>query len=123
VQPKSTENILTMALHDAQELDDDLGGRADEHLALAATLGIDDVVEAVVLRKPSTPHQTHMLGLFHSQEQIRGPFLIFLSVDGARTENGGRKVSKDARAQNECRATESTSQTGLRRRAPVCVGG
>ena len=33
-----------MALHDAQELDDDLRRGADEHLALAATLGIDDVV-------------------------------------------------------------------------------
>lgn len=46
--------MLTVALHNAQELDNDLGGRADEHLALAATLGIDDVVEAVVLQKPST---------------------------------------------------------------------
>ena len=33
-----------MALHDAQELDDDLRRGADEHLALAATLGIDNVV-------------------------------------------------------------------------------
>ena len=35
---------LTMALHNAQELDDDLGRRADEHLALAAALGVDNVV-------------------------------------------------------------------------------
>ena len=33
-----------MALHDAEELDDDLGGRTDENLALATALGIDDVV-------------------------------------------------------------------------------
>ncbi|MCV2423820.1 hypothetical protein LNV47_24875 [Paucibacter sp. DJ4R-1] len=39
---------VAVALHDAQELDDDLGARADEHLALSATLGIDNIVEAVV---------------------------------------------------------------------------
>lgn len=55
-QPREMESLLTVTLHDAQELDDDLRGRADEHLALAATLGIDDVVEAVVLQKPSTLH-------------------------------------------------------------------
>ncbi len=33
-----------MALHDGQEFDDDLGGGADEDLALAAALGVDDVV-------------------------------------------------------------------------------
>ena len=42
-----------MALHDAQELDNDLRGRADEHLALAAALGVDDVVQAVILRHRS----------------------------------------------------------------------
>lgn len=36
--------MLTMALHDAQELHHNLGGRADEHLAFAATLRVDDVV-------------------------------------------------------------------------------
>lgn len=35
---------LTMALHHAEELDNDLRRRANEHLALAATLGIDNVV-------------------------------------------------------------------------------
>jgi len=45
--------MLTMTLHDAQKLDDDLGGRADEHLALATTFGIDDVVQAVILRRKS----------------------------------------------------------------------
>lgn len=44
-----------MALHDGKELDDDLGRRADEHLALAAALGIDNVVEGVVLPSPSAP--------------------------------------------------------------------
>lgn len=37
---------LTMALHDTQEFYDDLGRGPDEHLALAATLGIDNVVLA-----------------------------------------------------------------------------
>jgi hypothetical protein len=38
-----------MALHNGEELYHDLGGRADEHLALATALGIDDVVKAIVL--------------------------------------------------------------------------
>lgn len=37
-----------MLLHDAQELDDDLGARADEDLALAALLGVVDGVERIV---------------------------------------------------------------------------
>lgn len=41
---RQSERARTMALHNTQELDDDLRGRADEHLALAATLGVDDVV-------------------------------------------------------------------------------
>ena len=36
--------IRTVALHDGEELDDDLRGRADEDLALAAALGVDNVV-------------------------------------------------------------------------------
>jgi hypothetical protein len=35
-------------LHDSQELDDDLGGRADHDLALAGLLGVVDGIEAVV---------------------------------------------------------------------------
>lgn len=46
---ESTEWTRTVALHDAQELDDDFGRWADENLALAAAFGIDDVVETVVL--------------------------------------------------------------------------
>ena len=33
-----------MTLHDSKELDNDLRGRTDEDLTLAATLGVDDVV-------------------------------------------------------------------------------
>jgi len=35
-------------LHQGEELDNDLGGRTDQDLALAALLGVVDVVEAVV---------------------------------------------------------------------------
>ena len=38
------EEIRTVALHDGEELDDDLRGRTDEDLALAAALGVDNVV-------------------------------------------------------------------------------
>jgi hypothetical protein len=46
---KIVKERLTVSLHNAQELDHDLGGRADEDLALSPALGIDNVVEAVVL--------------------------------------------------------------------------
>jgi hypothetical protein len=39
---------VAVALHHAEELDNDLGGRADEDLTLATALGVDDVVKAVV---------------------------------------------------------------------------
>jgi hypothetical protein len=39
---------LTVTLHDGQELDNDLGGRADQDLALAGLLGVVDGIEAVV---------------------------------------------------------------------------
>jgi hypothetical protein len=37
-----------VALHDLQELDDDLGGRSDQDLTLAGLLGVVDVVEGIV---------------------------------------------------------------------------
>ena len=37
-----------MPLHDREELDNDLGGGADEDLALALLLSVDDALEAVV---------------------------------------------------------------------------
>ncbi len=38
----------TVLLHDSQELDDDLAGGTDEHLALSTTLSIADGIEGVV---------------------------------------------------------------------------
>lgn len=38
----------TVLLHDAEELDDDLGRRADEHLSLSGLLGVVDGVERIV---------------------------------------------------------------------------
>ena len=38
----------TVALHDLEELGDDLGGRADHDLALAGLLGVVDVLESIV---------------------------------------------------------------------------
>lgn len=40
---------LTVLLHNREELDDDLGRRADKHLALTLALGVDNVVKSVVL--------------------------------------------------------------------------
>ena len=36
--------MLTVTLHDGKELDNDLRGRTDENLALAAALSVDNVV-------------------------------------------------------------------------------
>lgn len=44
-----------MALHHAEELDDDLRGGSDEHLALASSLGIDNVV----LQRHELPDNAH----------------------------------------------------------------
>lgn len=38
----------TVALHDGQELDNDLGRRTDQDLALAGLLGVVDGIEAIV---------------------------------------------------------------------------
>ena len=38
----------TVLLHDAEELDNDLGGRPDQDLALASLLGIVDRIQAIV---------------------------------------------------------------------------
>jgi hypothetical protein len=45
---KEEKNKRTVLLHDSEELDDDLGGRADQDLALASLLGVVDGIEAVV---------------------------------------------------------------------------
>ena len=37
-----------MLLHDAEELDNDLGGRSDENLSLSRLLGVVDGVERIV---------------------------------------------------------------------------
>lgn len=49
-----------MLLHQGQELDNDLGGRTDQHLALTALLSIVDVVEAIV-QDGNTDHFVYML--------------------------------------------------------------
>lgn len=40
--------VHTVLLHNAQELDNDLGGRPDENLPLTSLLGIVDSIQAVV---------------------------------------------------------------------------
>ena len=40
----SGRKIRTVTLHDAKELDDDFRGRANQDLALATALGVDNVV-------------------------------------------------------------------------------
>lgn len=42
------QNSRTVLLHDSKELDDDLGGRTDENLALASLLGVVHGVKRIV---------------------------------------------------------------------------
>ena len=50
-----------MALHDREELDDDLGRRADEDLALAAALRVDNVV--LRIQVSFKLEETHMMNV------------------------------------------------------------
>lgn len=47
------KSVLTVLLHNGQNLDDDLGGRSDQDLSLSSSLGVDDVVQAVVKNRDS----------------------------------------------------------------------
>lgn len=44
---KEKEDQHTVTLHDGEELDDDLGGRADQDLALASFLGYEVLARAI----------------------------------------------------------------------------
>jgi hypothetical protein len=56
-------NRHTVLLHDSQELDDDLAGRADQDLALASLLGVVDGVERIV-EDGSLDHFDGVIGRF-----------------------------------------------------------
>ena len=56
-----------MTLHDLQELDDDLGARADQDLALAGLLGVVDGVERIV-EDGSLDHFDGVIGRFSVAE-------------------------------------------------------
>lgn len=58
---------VTVALHDLEELDDDLGGRSDHDLTLASLLGIVDGVESVV-ENGSADHFGGVLRRFSSRD-------------------------------------------------------
>ena len=67
-----------MALHDTKEFYNDFGWRSDEYLTLSTTFGIDNVVQAVVLRTKNERrvHLRMFRYLLGSQGQIREPFLF-----------------------------------------------
>jgi len=51
------EKKHTVALHNAQELDDDLGGRTDENLALASLLSVVDGVKRIYFEVSTMVHR------------------------------------------------------------------
>lgn len=56
-----------MALHDLEELDNDLGGRSDQDLTLAGLLGIVDAVKSVV----ENGSADHFGGLSRGDSQVK----------------------------------------------------
>jgi len=46
-----------VALHDAQEFNNHLGGRSDEDLAFSSAFSIDNVVQAVILQNGQSSKQ------------------------------------------------------------------
>lgn len=59
----------TVTLHDREELDDDLGARSDQDLALAGLLGVVDVVEGIV-EDGSADHLGGIVGWRFSDRRI-----------------------------------------------------
>lgn len=59
-----------MTLHDGQELDDDLGGRADHDLALAGLLGVVDGVERIV-EDGSLNHSDGLSKILNGEGRLR----------------------------------------------------
>lgn len=57
----------TVALHDLEELDNDLGRRSDQDLALASLLGVVDGVERIV-EDGSADHFGGVLRRFSSRD-------------------------------------------------------
>ena len=81
-----------MALHDAEEFDNDLGWRSDEHLTLSTTFGVDNVVQAVILHRnfyKKTPSIQKKRISIDLRGWIREPFwalfFIFLKKTTATT--------------------------------------
>jgi len=70
-----------MTLHDTEELDNDLGRRTNKNLTLSTALGIDDIVQAVVLTSSvmliyqgitQTTHQDGDTDHFYERGRERG---------------------------------------------------
>ena len=89
-----------MALHDLEELDNDLGGRTDQDLALAGLLGVVDAVEGIV----ENGSADHLDGFFEeilksgmgSEVSARFPYVSLrgpVSMESALWNNA-MKVSK-----------------------------
>lgn len=76
-----------MLLHDLQELDDDLGARADEHLALAGLLGVVHRLQGIV----EDGGLDHLGGVVWVDEILKARGLrLEVSVDGQITWSASR---------------------------------
>lgn len=130
---------LTMALHHAEELDNDLRRGSDEDLTLAPSLGIDNVVLQDINPRtehvrqnnsrgsrssmPSVraliprPHCTSTQNSTDVPERRRGPWWAKGWVEARRPGLQRRNPRVSYTRSSECRATESTSQDELRRQS------
>ena len=73
---------LTVLLHHAEELDNDLGGRSKEDLSLTSLLGVDDGLKAV----SQNTHENHLRSIsvesgFRDLKTPCCPYLLSNSKD------------------------------------------
>lgn len=98
----------TVFLHDAQELDDDLGAGSDQNLALAGLLGVVDALESVI-EDGCFDHVGGVWFVRFSSRVIRGLevsvvkcVLVFRSLEQKEcpTKGSSARVAKDERIQS-----------------------
>lgn len=89
--------VLTVLLHAREELDDDLGGRSDEHLTLALSLSVDDGLQTVVLRGEGGDSRVDdMVSKASSSMTLEPPAPLLTRTEMRTTARGGVKEVQGA---------------------------
>jgi len=81
---EENEKNHTVLLHDAQELDDDLGAGTNEDLALAALLGVVDGIERIV-KDGSLDHFDGLAEILKRRVAVRGIYSEGKNMSASRS--------------------------------------